>query len=88
MSYSKRFTIDFNQDMNGDYDSRISTLFLTKNRTSAKEPSFTAPLIMLFNEPLLPMAATRLYDESDVSDPALMREAIENRKTLIGCYPL
>jgi ATP-dependent Lon protease len=88
VAYSRRFTNDFDQDYQRDYDSKVSTLFLTKNRTAAKEPKFTAPLVILYNEPLLPMAATRLYDETEVSDPDLVKDAIENRKTLISCYPL
>lgn len=74
-----------------DYPENISTettVFLSKNRTASKEKRFTAPLIMMFNDPLLPEETSQLYNDSMVSDPGLLREAIRKSETLIVCYPI
>lgn len=79
-----------------DYDEYIdnfspdTTVFLSKNRAVNKEKHFSAPLVVMYNEPLLPDATGRLYEDSmdsEVSDPELLKEAIRNRETLIAVYP-
>jgi len=84
-----RFSDEYEEEYSRDNSRMFSTTMLVKNRTTnKKETHFTAPLIMMFNEPLLPLAVTRLYSEEDVSDPDLMLEALEKHHTLIACYPL
>jgi len=84
----KIFSDEYEEEYSRDDIRMLSTSMLVKNRTSnKKETNFTAPLIMMYNEPLLPLAATRLYSEEDVSDPELMLEALNKHFTLVACYP-
>ena len=88
MQERKFFSDKYEDEYSHDDDRMFSTAMLVKNRTSnMKETNFTAPLIIMNNEPLLPLAAARLYPEEDVSDPDLLFEAIEKHFTLIACYP-
>ena len=88
MQGRNRFSDEYEEEYSRDDSRMFSTTMLVKNRTTnKKETHFTAPLIMMFNEPLLPLAATRLYSEEDVSDPDLMHDALEKHFTLIACYP-
>ena len=84
----KYFSDDYDGEFSDDDDRLVSTTLLVKNRTSNKEVHFSAPLLILYNEPLLPLAVTRLYTDEDVSDPELVYEAIDKRMTVIACYPL
>jgi hypothetical protein len=85
----KQFSDEYNEEFSRDDNRMYSSTMLVKNRTSnKKETNFTAPLIMLYNEPLLPYSASRLDSEEDVSDPLLMHKAIEEHFTLVACYPI
>jgi ATP-dependent Lon protease len=84
----KRFSDEYEEEFSRDENRMFTTSMLVKNRTSnKKETNFTAPLIVMYNEPLLPLAASRLYSEEDVSDQDLMHEAIDKHFTLVACYP-
>jgi ATP-dependent Lon protease len=84
----KRFSDEYEEEFSRDENRMFTTSMLVKNRTSnKKETNFTAPLIVMYNEPLLPLAASRLYSEEDVSDQDLMYEALEKHFTLVACYP-
>lgn len=89
MQERKQFSDEYNEEFSRDDNRMYSSTMLVKNRTSnKKETNFTAPLIMLYNEPLLPYSASRLDSEEDVSDPLLMHKAIEEHFTLVACYPI
>ena len=88
MQDRNQFSDEYEEEYSGEDDRMYSTSMLVRNRTSnKKEINFTAPLIMLYNEPLLPLSASRLYSVEDVSDPKLMLEALEEHFTLVACYP-
>ncbi|MCK9246210.1 MAG: endopeptidase La [Anaerolineaceae bacterium] len=84
----KYFSDDYDEEFSDDNDRLLSTTMLVKNRTSDKEIHFSAPVVVLYNEPLLPLAVTRLYTDEDVSDAELVYEAVDNRTSVIACYPL
>ncbi|MDD2522384.1 MAG: endopeptidase La [Anaerolineaceae bacterium] len=87
MQEPRRFS-DYEEEIPLDERRMYSTAMRVKNRTSTKKEShFTAPLIILYNEPLLPRSASRLYSDEDVSNSTLMFEALENNFTLVACYP-
>ena len=89
MQEPKRFSDEYEEEFSRDDNRMYSTTMLVKNRTSGKkETHFTAPLIMMYNEPLLPYSASRLDSEEDDSDPKLMFKAIEEHFTLVACYPI
>jgi len=83
----RRFS-DYEEEPSRDEPHMYSSAMTVKNRTSnKKETLFTAPLLILYNEPLLPRSASRLNSDEDVSDPDLMIEALEKHFTVVACYP-
>ena len=78
--------IEYDADMGGN--PAANTAFISKNRAASKEKRFTAPIIVMQNEPLLPGDSTRLLEDDYVSDPELVKNALTNHETLIACYPI
>lgn len=78
--------IDFTDDT--EIFSGFTSTFLTKNRPVGKDKRFTAPLILMRNEPILPGASIRIFDKDSVSNPELMWKAVKNRETLVAAYPI
>ncbi len=82
------FSEEYDEEYSRDDNRTVTTAALVKNRaTSKKDSRFTAPLVMMYNDPLLPHAAARLYSEDDVHDPDLVYQALAGHFTLIACYP-
>lgn len=76
-----------NYDPDFDEFSDVNNAFMAKNRALDKEKRFSAPLIIMYNAPILPGQGMRLMDNM-VSDPDLMKNAIKKHETLIACYPI
>ncbi len=87
MNYREATLQDFFDDesINGQI---FTTAFLTKSRrTNKKRTHFSAPLLMMYTEPILPHAVSKIDEADEVHDPELMYKALKEHFSVIACYP-